>query len=53
MATILMISAKMATLDILKIKVFWKKSNDVMISIHDVTNTILLRDSNYTVYVVM
>ena len=37
MVTTLMMSAKMATLGLLKIKVFWKKGYDVMISTHDVT----------------
>ena len=53
MVTILMMSAKMATLGLLKIKVFWNKGYDVIISVHDVTNKILLRDSNYIVDVVM
>ena len=47
MVTILMMSAKMAVPDLVKIKVFWKKYYDVIISIHDVTNEILLRDSNF------
>ena len=53
MVTILMMSAKMATLGLLKIKVFWNKGYDVIISVHDVTNKILSRDSNYIVDVVM
>ena len=53
MFTILMISPKMATLVLLKIKVFWNNSYDVIISVHDVTNKILSRDSNYIVDVVM
>ena len=53
MVKILMISAKMATPGLLKIKVFWKKGYDVRISVHDVTNNILSRDSNYIVDVVM
>ena len=53
MVTILMMSAKMATLDLLKIKVFWNKDYDVTISVHDVTSKILSRDSNYIVGVVM
>ena len=32
----------MATLGLLKIKVFWNKDYDVMIYVHDVTNEILL-----------
>ena len=31
-------SAKMATLGLLKLKVFWKKDYDVIIYVHDVTN---------------
>ena len=53
MVAILMMSAKMATLGLLKIKVFWNKGYDVIISVHDVTNKILSRDSNYIVDVVM
>ena len=52
MVTILMMSAKMATPDFLKIKDFWK-SHDFIISVHDVTNKILSRDSNYNLDVVM
>ena len=48
-----MMSAKLATLGLLKIKVFWNKGYDVIISVHDVTNKILSRDSNYIVDVVM
>ena len=51
--TILMMSAKIATLGLLKIEVFWNKGYDVIISIHDVTNSILLLDSNYIVDLVM
>ena len=53
MVTILMISAKLPTSDLLKVKVFWNKSYDVIISIHDVTNKILSCNSNYIVDVVM
>ena len=53
MVTILMMSAKMATLDFLKTKAFWKKGYDVIISVHDVTNKILSRDSSNIVDVVM
>ena len=53
MVTILMISAKMVTLGFLNIKVFWKKGNDVIISVHEVTNKILSRDLNHIVAVVM
>ena len=53
MVKILMMSAKMATPGLLKIKIFWKKAYDVIIYAHDVTNTILSRDSNYKVNLVM
>ena len=33
----LMISAKLATLSLLKIEVFWSKGYDVIISVHDIT----------------
>ena len=46
MVTILMMSAKMATLGFLKTKAFWKKVYHVIISVHDVTNKILSRDSS-------
>ena len=53
MVKILMMSAKMATPGFLKIKVFWNKGYDAIISAHDVTNKIVSRDSNYIVDVVM
>ena len=53
MVTILMISAKMAALGLLKINVFWNKGYDVIIYAHAVINKILSRDSNYIVDVVM
>ena len=53
MVTILMMSAKMATPGLLKITVFWNKGYDVIISVDDVTNKILSRDSNYIIDVVM
>ena len=46
MVAVLMMSAKLASLGLLKIKAFWNKGYDVIISIHDVTNQILSRDSN-------
>ena len=42
-------SGKMTTLSLRKIKVFWNKDYDVVTSIHDVTNKILSRESNYIV----
>ena len=52
MVTILMMSPKMATPGLRKIKAFWKKGYDVIISVNDVINKILSRDSNYIVDVV-
>ena len=48
-----MMSAKIATPGFLKITVFWNKGYDVIIPVHDVTNKILSRDSNYVVDVSM
>ena len=53
MVAILMMSAKLIALGLLKIKVFLNKGYDVITSVHDVNNKILLRDSNYIVDVVM
>ena len=53
MATTLMISANMVTLGLLKIKVFWNKGYDVIISVHYLANKILSRDLNYIVDAVM
>ena len=53
MVAILMISSKLATLGLRKIKVFWSKGYDVIISVRDVTSETLSADSNYTVDVVM
>ena len=52
MVTILMMPAKMATLGLLKMKVFWNKDCDAINCVHDVTNKILSRDWNYIVIVV-
>ena len=49
----LKMSAKMATLGLLKIKVFWNKGYDVIIYVHDVTIKISSRDSYYFVDLVM
>ena len=48
-----MMSAKMATIDLLKMKLFWNNAYDVIIFVHDVTNKLLSRDSNYIVDVVI
>ena len=46
-------SAKIATVGLLKIKLFWNKGYDVIICVYDIINKILLSDSNYIVDVVM
>ena len=53
MVTILMMSAKITTPGLLKIRVFWNKGYDVIIFVYDVTNKILSRDSNYIIDAVM
>ena len=53
MVIILMTSTKMATLGLLKIKVFWNKGYDIIICAYDVTNKISSRDSNYVLNLVM
>ena len=52
MVATLMMSAKLATLGFLKIKVFWNKGYDVILSVNYITNKILLHESNYIVDVV-
>ena len=47
-----MMSAEMAAPGLLKTKVFWNKGY-VIISVHDVTNKTLSRDSNFIVDVVI
>ena len=53
MVTILMMSAKMAIPGFHKIKVFWKKDYDVIISVNGAANKILSCDSNHTVDVII
>ena len=52
MVKILMMSS-LTTLGLLKIKVFWNKSYDVIICVDDVTHKILSCDLNHTADVVM
>ena len=47
MVIILVMSAKLASLGVFKIKLCWDKSYEVIVSVHEVTNKNLLRDSNY------
>ena len=53
MATVLLMSARMATPSLVKTKMFWNKSRGVIISVYDVNNKILSRDWNYIVDVFM
>ena len=46
-------SAKLAALGLLKMKLFSNKGYDVIISVHNFTHEILSRDSNYIVDVVI
>ena len=48
-----MMSAKMATPGLLKIKVFWNKGYYVIYFVYDVTSKILSHESNYILDVVM
>ena len=48
-----MVSKKFATLGLIKIKLFWNKGYDLIISVNDDTNQILSRDSIYIVVVAM
>ena len=53
MVAILMMCAKLATLGLLKIKAFWNKGYDVIISVHDVYNKTLPCTSTCIADVVM
>ena len=53
MVIVLMMSAKMATLGVIKIKLFWSKAYDVIVSVDDVNKKFLSSDSNYFVDVVI
>ena len=53
MVTILMMSAKIALLGLLKIEEFWFEGFDVSIYVHDLTNKILSHNSNCIADVVM
>ena len=49
MVAILMMLEKLSVLGLLRIRVFWNKNYDIIISVHDVTNKVLSRYSNYVV----
>ena len=48
-----MMTVKLANVGLFKIKLFWNKGYDVIVSAYDVTNETLSRESNYVVGVVM
>ena len=52
MVTIFMISGKMATPGLRKIKIFLKKGYEVIMFVNGINNNILSRESNYIVYLV-
>ena len=49
----LMMSAKMATLDLFKMRIFWNKGYYVIYSVYEVTDRISSHNPNYIVDVVM
>ena len=53
MVEFFMMSAKLTTLGLLKIKIFWNKGYDIITPVCDVTNKLLSHHSNYIVDVVM
>ena len=53
MVATLNMSVKLSTLDLLKIKLFWNKDCDVIISVQNVTKKILSLHLNYIVDVAM
>ena len=53
MVAILMVSAKLATLGLFKIKLCWSKGHDIIITFHDITKKVLSRNSNYIIAVFM
>ena len=53
MVAILKMSAKLATLDFFKGKVFQNKGYDVKTYVHDVTNKVLSRETNQIIIAVI
>ena len=53
MVGMLMMSAKLATVDLLKIKTFWCKGYDVIICVCGATKRLSSRDWNHIVMVIM
>ena len=52
MVKTLTMSATMATLGLLEIKLLWNKVYDVIIAVYDITKKVFLHDFNYIVIVV-
>ena len=50
---VMMMWGKLAAIGLLKINEYWNKRYDIIVSDHDVANNILLRDSSYSVGVVV
>ena len=53
MRAILRMASKLTTSGLFKTNVFRNKDSDVIASVHDVTDKILSRDSNYVVDVII
>ena len=53
MVTFLMMTAKIATLGLFIIKVFWNNGYGIITSVHDVTNKILSGELSHIVDVIM
>ena len=53
MAVIMMMSGNSAAVSLLKIKIFWNKGYNIIISVRNNTNKNLSRDSNYIIDVIM
>ena len=53
MVTVLLVSAKITTLGLLKIKVFWNKGYDIIIFVQDIMSKTSSLDSSEVVDVVM
>ena len=53
MIAVLMVSARLATSGLLKVKIFWNEGHDVIFPAHEDINKILSFDSNYIVDMVI
>ena len=48
-----MLPANIATSDLPKVKIFWDKDYDAIISLHDITKKNLSRDTNHIIDMIM